>query len=151
MANTTQTCSSTTTTTPFHPPSPSPPSAAASPSPSKSSSVSGFIINNNFPSSIRLGISQHTQPNAHPYAIKTTSTALLSRSTSSNAQSATVVHRCIPLSASPSSPSPSSPFHHHHRDGYDGEDDDGEGSMGSTSMLDRVGIVKHPGIGIAGV
>ncbi|KIM37341.1 hypothetical protein M413DRAFT_277759 [Hebeloma cylindrosporum] len=91
-----------------------------SPSPSKSW---GF----NFPLQSKPGSSQLTQPNAHPYAIKTTSTALLSRSTSSNAQSANAVHRYVPLSASPSSPS--SPFHHR-GDGYD-DDDDGEREYGT--------------------
>lgn len=42
-------------------------------------------------------------PNVHPYAIKTTSTTLLSRSSSNPAQAANAVHRYVP----PASPSPS--------------------------------------------
>ncbi|KAF8173079.1 hypothetical protein BJ912DRAFT_1147973 [Pholiota molesta] len=44
-------------------------------------------------------------PNAHPYAIKTTSTTLLSRSSSNPAHAANAIHRYVP----PASPSPISP------------------------------------------
>jgi len=91
------TCSSTTT--PFHLPSPSAPSSSPS-----------LWLHRQF--SI---INAPRKLSAHPYTIKATSTVLLSRSTSSNAQGAIAVRRYVPLSASPSSPSPSSL-----------EDDDGE-------------------------
>ncbi|KAF8955706.1 hypothetical protein BDZ97DRAFT_1856370 [Flammula alnicola] len=74
------------------------PSPSPSPSPTGSSHSHSYSGSSAFHSPTK-----QTQPNAHPYAIKTTSTALLSRSTSSSAQHASSVHRYVPVS--PSSPS----------------------------------------------
>jgi len=126
MANTTHASQLPLPQTSSRPPS--------TPSPSLSKS-SGF----NFPLPMRPGSTQLTQPNAHPYAIKTTSTALLSRSTSSNAQSANAVHRYVPLS-SPSSPS--SPFHDHRGDGYD-DSDDGEREYGGARARRHSRASRH--------
>ena len=44
------------------------------------------------------------QPNAHPYAIQTSSTAILSRSNSTSAHASVGPHHYIPMSPSPTSP-----------------------------------------------
>lgn len=93
---------------PFHPTSPSPSStysqSHSSSFPNSAASTTATSVFN-FPGSPTKPAS--TTTNSHPYAIKTTSTALLSRSNSNAAQTSNAVHRYVPR-ASPS-PSPISP------------------------------------------
>lgn len=75
--------------------SPTMPTATSTNSPS-SSPLSSTI---HFPSSIP----RKDQPNAHPYAIKTSSTAILSRSNSTSSHASVGPHRYVPTSPSPTS------------------------------------------------
>ncbi|KDR72218.1 hypothetical protein GALMADRAFT_253044 [Galerina marginata CBS 339.88] len=85
-----------------HPPqSPSPSPSRQLDSPSPSPSNSSFLSHSHAYSPQKP---PQSTPNAHPYAIKTTSTALLSRSTSSSASVG--VHRYVPLHGQGQSPSP---------------------------------------------
>ncbi|KAF9475473.1 hypothetical protein BDN70DRAFT_883672 [Pholiota conissans] len=117
---------------PYHTPSSPKPSSSPSPiPPSTRSHTRSSTVSHSMPSPTPSSVVSFpspskpspSTPNAHPYAIKTTSTALLSRSNSSAAQSANAVHRYVP----PASPSPISPT-----SGDDGEEyvQKSTGSMG---------------------
>ena len=71
----------------------SPTTSASAPSSSPSSPAYHFPI-----------LPRKDQPNAHPYAIQTSSTAILSRSNSTSTHASVGPHHYIPMSPSPTSP-----------------------------------------------
>ena len=60
--------------------------------------------NSSSPSSLAFHFPKKEQPNVHPYAIKTSSTAILSRSNSTSAHASVGPHHYIPSSPSTTSP-----------------------------------------------